>query len=185
MAVNDHNSRVAIMAASLIALSLTSCAADRVESDAFAVRDAIERYGVRNSESTQCESLSGATRADYAAHDYQDIGPGDFVLLGNTEMRFPLFWIVGGGLFLDGGNAWESVRDVRWQDFRPTSAGDDPERAGETDVRYSVGIGLRVATPVGPVRFDVARKLKLLPVAEGETSSENRWDYEISLGHVF
>ena len=117
-------------------------------------------------------------------YDYQDIGPGDFVILANTEMRFPLFWIVGGGLFLDGGNAWESFGDVRWKDFRPTEARGDPERAGETDVRYSTGVGVRVATPVGPVRFDVARKLKLLPVPEGETE-ENRWDYEISLGHVF
>ena len=68
-------------------------------------------------------------------YDYQDIGPGDFVLLGNSEMRCPLFWILKGGLFLDAGNAWESFGDVRWKDFSTTSAGADPERAGETDVR--------------------------------------------------
>jgi outer membrane protein assembly factor BamA len=118
-------------------------------------------------------------------YDYQDIGPGDFVILGNVETRFPLVWRFSGALFLDGGNAWEDVGDVRWKDFDPTGTKDDPERAAETEFRYSAGTGLRFATPVGPVRFDVARKLKILPVAEGEPDDENRWDYQISLGHVF
>ncbi|HEY7513677.1 MAG TPA: POTRA domain-containing protein, partial [Vicinamibacteria bacterium] len=35
----------------------------------------------------------------------QEIGPGDALILGNVEVRFPIVWILDGGLFLDGGNA--------------------------------------------------------------------------------
>jgi outer membrane protein insertion porin family len=117
-------------------------------------------------------------------YDYQEIGPGDFLALGNFELRFPLVWRFSGGLFVDGGNAWEDVGDVRWKDFRPTDAKGDPERAAQTDVRYSVGGGLRFATPVGPVRVDAARRTKILPVAPGG-SEEPRWGYDFSLGHAF
>lgn len=118
-------------------------------------------------------------------YDYQEIGPGDFLLLGNVEVRLPLFWRLSLGTFLDAGNAWEDVEDVRAADFRPTDPHDDPDAARETDVRYSLGAGLRFATPVGPVRVDVARKLKILPVAPGESDDEKRWGYDFSLGHVF
>jgi outer membrane protein insertion porin family len=118
-------------------------------------------------------------------YDYQAIGPGDFLLLGNLEMRAPLFWRLSLGTFLDAGNAWEDLEDVRGADFRPTEPHDDPDTARESDVRYSVGAGVRVATPVGPVRVDVARKLKILPVEPGEPDDEARWGYDFSLGHVF
>ncbi|MFN8178733.1 MAG: BamA/TamA family outer membrane protein [bacterium] len=118
-------------------------------------------------------------------YGYQEIGPGDFLILGNFELRFPLFWKLSGGLFLDGGNAWPDVSDVSWKDFRPFGTKDDPDRAKATEVRYGLGGGLRFATPVGPVRFDVARKTKMLPVAPGTTSAERRWAYDFSLGHAF
>lgn len=118
-------------------------------------------------------------------YDYQEIGPGDFLLLGNVEVRMPLFWRLSLGTFADGGNAWEDVEDVRAADFRPTDPHDSAVDARENDVRYSVGAGIRFATPVGPVRIDVARKLKILPVAPGEPDDEKRWGYDFSLGHVF
>jgi outer membrane translocation and assembly module TamA len=85
---------------------------------------------------------------------------------------------------LDGGNAWQKPEDVSWRDFNPVEAKDDPVAAAERDVRYSVGTGLRCETPVGPVRLDFGRKLKILPVQPG-VAKEDRWRLHLSLGHVF
>jgi outer membrane protein insertion porin family len=114
----------------------------------------------------------------------QEIGPGDALILGNVEIRFPIVWILGGGLFLDGGNAWEKWSDVRLEDFRINETKDDPARAAETEFRYSAGAGIRLATPVGPVRLDYGRKIKVLPVPP-DRDPEDTWRLHLSLGHVF
>ena len=121
--------------------------------------------------------LGGA--ATVRGYRYQDIGPGDFLILANFETRFPLFWLFQGALFADGGNAWPDVDDVRWEDFRVRGHKEDTVRAAETEFRYAVGLGFRISTPVGPVRIDAGRKLKVI------TESEDRWGYHLSLGHVF
>lgn len=125
--------------------------------------------------------LGGATTI--RGYREQDIGPGDFMLLGNFEIRFPILGPVHGGVFLDGGNAWLSPEDVSFSDFA-LGAKDDPARAATQDVRYSTGTGLRVESPVGPVRLDYGYKLKILPVEEG-VEREDRWRFHLSLGHVF
>jgi outer membrane protein assembly complex protein YaeT len=114
----------------------------------------------------------------------QAIGPGDFMLLGNIEARIPLFWKFETAAFLDGGNAWNRASDVTWEDFRLTESKDDPVRAAETEVRYSWGFGLRLRTPVGPVRLDWGRKFKILPPLEGRGPEEKSM-LHLSLGHVF
>jgi outer membrane protein insertion porin family len=114
----------------------------------------------------------------------QDIGPGDFLLLGNFEVRVPIVWILDAGFFMDAGNAWPEAVDVSWGDFSLLDPKDDPARAATNDVRYSVGTGLRVETPVGPVRVDYGYKLKVLPVPPG-VEEEDRWRIHLSLGHVF
>lgn len=125
--------------------------------------------------------LGGATTV--RGYREQDIGPGDFLILGNLEFRTRLMWIIHGGVFLDGGNAWPTASNVSLADFS-WKAGDDPAVAAAEDVRWSTGAGLRVETPVGPVRLDFGYKLKKLPAFPGDPE-EDRWRFHLSLGHVF
>lgn len=60
---------------------------------------------------------------------------GDHMFLGTVEYRFPLVKKVQGALFTDWGNAWNS--------------GLTPD-----DLHGSVGVGLSLTTPIGPLRFD-------------------------------
>jgi outer membrane protein insertion porin family len=44
------------------------------------------------------------------------------------------------------------------------------------EIRYSLGVGVRIKTPIGPVRLDVAR-----PVFD----KENAWQVHFSVGNAF
>jgi outer membrane translocation and assembly module TamA len=84
-------------------------------------------------------------------YDYQHLGNdhapgravgGESLLSGSLELRFPLWGELHGVAFGDTGQLGTGPRD--WQ----------PRK-----LRYSVGGGLRYATPLGPIRFDVATPL--------------------------
>ncbi|MCI0491026.1 MAG: BamA/TamA family outer membrane protein [Blastocatellia bacterium] len=62
---------------------------------------------------------------------------GNAVFIINNELRFPIYEILGGAVFSDTGNVFRRVRDFRPQDLTQT-----------------IGLGLRLATPVGPIRVD-------------------------------
>ena len=51
------------------------------------------------------------------------------------------------------------------------------------DFRYGVGAGLRVYTPVGPVRADYGRKLKRMREATGDL--EDPYVIHFSIGQAF
>ncbi|MBL1213322.1 MAG: outer membrane protein assembly factor BamA [Ignavibacteriae bacterium] len=105
-------------------------------------------------------SIRGWSRAQLGPKDNegQPIG-GKSIFESNIEFRFPLFWIISGVTFLDYGNVWSSEL---------TFIADE--------LRYASGLGLRVSTPIGPVRLDLA-----IPVFEGRAQVQ----YFISVGHAF
>ena len=115
---------------------------------------------------------------------------GNYLMLSNVEWRFPLpllsKWRLGGVFFMDGGNVWERADDIRLRGFRLRShprEPDDPEATKIWDYRYSLGTGLRLDTPIGPVRLDVGFPLKRARLSETET--EDSVLYHFSLGYPF
>jgi outer membrane protein insertion porin family len=116
-------------------------------------------------------------------YDEREFGPGDFLLVANVEIRYPLVWKLVGVVFLDLGNAWGSIRDIERSDFDLRVPADEytPRRA--SDCKYSVGIGLGVQTPVGPARVDYGMRLKRGLVDSGR--KESRGMIHITVGHAF
>jgi len=111
--------------------------------------------------------------------DGEPIG-GRVLLLTNIELRYPLPYLkkynFGGALFFDGGNVWQSMKEITLRDFRLFT--DD---GGLTcrDYMYSIGFGLRYYTPVGPFRLDIG-----FPVKRPESVDYTYW-LHISLGQIF
>lgn len=105
---------------------------------------------------------------------------GNIMLLANIEMRFPLPVIskynFGGAFFLDGGNVWDSVSDIKFEEFVFMKERSDISTA---DFRYSAGFGLRYYTPVGPIRIDAG-----FPITRPVDIDYDYWIH-ISLGQIF
>jgi outer membrane protein insertion porin family len=105
---------------------------------------------------------------------------GEVLLQGSVEARFPLIWILSGAVFMDAGNVWERPQDITLNRlFTVTGPG-----AGYSDMRYSVGAGIRIGTPVGPVRFDYGWKLRRANPEERDLSA-TRGTFHFSLGQAF
>ena len=104
-------------------------------------------------------------------YPYQHLGPldsggkplgGEAMGIGSVEVRFPIYKELGGVVFVDAGNAWESI---------DSSFG---------SLRYTTGFGLRYNTPVGPLRFDIGYQLN-------PPSNEpfGRYEAYLSVGQAF
>lgn len=118
---------------------------------------------------------------------------GNYILLTNLEWRIPLpvmkSWQLATVLFFEGGNVWASLHEVRLNGFRLTSDPGDPLDPGSTkawDYRYSVGTGIRLSTPVGPVRVDVGFPLKRVRYVTDEIDrTDPKLVWHFSLGYPF
>ncbi|CQR70597.1 Outer membrane protein assembly factor BamA precursor [Sporomusa ovata DSM 2662] len=89
-------------------------------------------------------NISDANRFEVGGADtlrgYEDEQyKGDKMLAGSVEYRFPVISKIQGVVFTDIGNAW-------------TGGGYKLD-----DLKTSVGVGIRMTTPIGPVRIDFAK----------------------------
>jgi outer membrane translocation and assembly module TamA len=76
---------------------------------------------------------------------------------------------------VDAGNVWGSLGSIDIKHFRPYASRDE---VVQEDYRYSVGLGLRYNTPVGPIRLDYGLPLKREPGLDNAR-------FHVSLGQVF
>jgi outer membrane protein assembly factor BamA len=105
---------------------------------------------------------------------------GRLLLLTNVELRYPIPLLsrinITGSVFVDGGNVWTALESVQARNFRPWA---DEEDVVQQDYRYSVGLGMRYNTPVGPIRVDWG-----YPVKRDNTVDKNG-RFHINLGQIF
>jgi len=81
---------------------------------------------------------------------------GNSLLENSVELRFPIWKMLSGVLFCDFGNVWSNSFDYSLN-----------------DLRYANGTGLRIKTPIGPIRLD------------GAISDENNFQFFFSIGQAF
>ena len=90
---------------------------------------------------------------------------GDATVILNAELRLHVAGPIGGVLFIDGGNVWRRAADLDL-----------------TNLIGSVGTGVRVKTPVGPLRFDVGFPLERRLVGK---TLERGYAFHFSIGQAF
>jgi outer membrane protein insertion porin family len=109
-------------------------------------------------------------RSSVRGYEQDGLGPkgqdgnsqgGNAFAMGSIELRANLGKGFGLVPFFDFGNVWAGARDF-----------------SASDIRFTTGLGLRYATPVGPLRVDYGYKLNK---DKGDRSSE----IHFSVGHAF
>lgn len=86
---------------------------------------------------------------------------GNALLIGNVEWRFPIWRWLGGVAFLDTGVVAPNVGSLNLSSFKT-----------------GVGGGLRIMTPVGPIRFDAGYAVNPIP-------GSDRWQLYFAIGQAF
>jgi outer membrane protein assembly factor BamA len=97
---------------------------------------------------------------------------GDIFVNPRAELRIPLTSSIQTALFLDTGNLWSSLRAFEDLPFR---------------LRYAVGTGIRIGTPVGPLVFDYGFNLdrvldELVPGRKQQRFWESLGAFHFSIG---
>lgn len=110
---------------------------------------------------------------------------GDFFVNPRAEVRVPLTQSVNTTLFLDAGNVWTQAPS--WlvlfrPEPEPVTSSDSPV-PGRVAInywrwRYSLGTGLRLGTPIGPLAFDYGFNIERVLDALDYTSKARRRYWE-------
>ena len=58
-------------------------------------------------------TVRGYAERSLGPEDSTGIHRGDVQFIFNTELRFPIYWMVRGAFFFDTGNVWDSLEDIR------------------------------------------------------------------------
>ena len=106
------------------------------------------------------ETVRGYSQDKLSAYEFfgAPLG-GTKLLVGNAELRAPLFWRFGAVLFADAGNTFAEQQQVRFR-----------------DLAVGLGLGLRINTPLAPVRIDLG-----FPRRSGESGPR----LHFSIGQMF
>jgi len=105
----------------------------------------------------------------------RDIGPkdtsgdsigGGTTVIGNLELTFSIIENLKGAIFIDGGNVWA----------RPDS---NPKNGYTTGgIKFGTGAGIRINTPIGPVKLDFGFPLN----ASSHQEDKGRFHFSMSRG---
>jgi outer membrane protein assembly factor BamA len=89
-------------------------------------------------------------------------------LEGSVELRTRLRSFLGVAFFADAANVTHELNVF-----------------SVLDLQGSIGAGLRLLTPVGPVRFDAGYRISDDPVLDSHVGFDSRWRFHFSLGQAF
>src|SRR5688572_10470461 len=109
----------------------------------------VERRACAAIRRTRCRPTRSSTRRWGGAR----------LLVGNAELRGPLFWRLSGVVFADAGNTFASGQPIRLN-----------------ELGVGLGFGLRIKTPLAPIRID-------LGFPRSFEKSGVRWHF--SIGQMF
>ena len=105
-------------------------------------------------------------------YDERTVGPldpntndavgGEALLLGSVEYTVPIIEIIKGAVFFDTGNVWDKVKNY-----------------GSGGVKSGTGVGIRVKTPIGPIKLDYGIPLNSQP---GQSKKSGKFYFSVSRG---
>jgi outer membrane protein insertion porin family len=98
---------------------------------------------------------------------------GNAMLVGNVEYTYPLFSFLKVACFYDIGNVWQNMRDI-------CSGKDTTSPLNEGGFKSGLGFGVRIKTPIGPVRLDYG--IPMNKESGEQTKGSGRFHFSMSHG---
>ncbi len=151
--LNEYKTYIGLRKGIILALKAKIGIIQRTDGNTYIPTD--ERFFAGGS-----NSVRGWSRSDLGPKDDsgRPIG-GKSLLEGSAEIRYSVGQKLILATYCDMGNVWSDAFAYKLK-----------------ELRYSVGIGIRYKTPIGPIGIDFAR-----PVFDSET----KWQFHFSIGHSF